>query len=167
MADRRGNVMNLKEDPVLGQYNKELKATQKYKAALLCCPVHVLLACACGDCPAKSVCVGGNPGSHLGIDHQTVVKLPNGLKRYTFRPYKTRFDGPCRELLEKFCEHFKLKLEVLDVNTYSAEAGDKTYTVHITPTDESLRFRRGGDVLGTPWYGKDSPLRLFKDSKRK
>ena len=30
-------------------------------------------------------------------------------------------------------------------------------TVYITPTEDSLRFRKCGNVIGRPWYGKDSP----------
>ena len=30
-------------------------------------------------------------------------------------------------------------------------------TVYITPTEDSLRFRKCGNVIGRPWYGKESP----------
>lgn len=149
-----------KNDPIYEQYEKELRTLDKYR--LKFCPVHILLGCACGGCPVKGSCVRCNPGSALGIDHQTVTKDEDGNRRFTFRPYKTGFGKEKRELLKEFCDYFKFKLEILDVNTYCAEVGDDTLTVHITPTDESLRFRRGGDVLGTPWYGKDSPLRRYK-----
>ena len=55
--------------------------------------------------------------------------------------------------LQNFCDYFKLKLEISDEVTYV----EGTYTVYITPTEDSLRFRKGGNVIGWPWYGKDSP----------
>lgn len=58
-------------------------------------------------------------------------------------------------------------MEVRDENTYCAEVEGRVYAVIISPTEESLRFRKGGNVLGTPWYGKDSPSKRFRDTYRK
>ena len=58
-------------------------------------------------------------------------------------------------------------MKVRDENTYCAEVEGLVYTVIISPTEESLRFRKGGNVLGTPWYGKDSPSKRFLDTYRK
>ena len=154
------------KDIIHETYLKEQKAINRFKHDF--CPMHVLLACACGDCPVKgNGCIGSNPGSALGIDHQTLrIDRANG-NHYVFRPYKTSFGGEKRELLERFCEYFKLKMEVRDENTYCAEVEGRVYTVIISSTEESLRFRKGGNVLGTPWYGKDSPSKRFRDTYRK
>ena len=117
------------------------------------CPASVLLGCACMECPLKVECVKCNPGSLLGVDHQTLTKDSEGNLRFTFRPYKASLYEERRRNLQDFCDYFKLKLEISEEVTYV----EGTYTVYITPTEDSLRFRKGGDVMERPWYGKDSP----------
>ena len=116
------------------------------------CPASVLLGCACMECPLKGECVKCNPGNLLGVDHQTLTKDSEGNWRFTFRPYKASLYEERRRNLQNFCDYFKLKLEISDEVTYV----EGTYTVYITPTEDSLRFRKGGNAMGRPWYGKDS-----------
>ena len=141
------------EDVIKSNYQKERTAFLRRRFRFGYCPASVLLGCACMECPLKGECVKCNPGSLLGIDHQTLTKDGEGNERFTFRPYKDTLSEQRRMALQSFCAYFKLKLEISDVVTY----GEGTYTVYITPTEDSLRFRKGGNVTGRPWYGKDSP----------
>lgn len=134
-------------------YQKEHKAFRQRRFRFRYCPASVLLGCACMGCPLKDKCVRCNPGSLLGIDHQTLTKDDEGNERFTFRPYKASLSERQIEALQDFCDYFKLKLEISDVVTYA----EGTYTVYITPTEESLCFRKNPNVIGFPWYGKDSP----------
>ena len=134
-------------------YQKERTAFLSKRYKFPYCPASVLLGCACTGCPIKGVCVGCNPCSLLGVDHQTITIDSEGNKRFTFRPYKASLFELRRENLRAFCDYFKLRLEISDEKTYPGD----TFTVYITPTEESPRFRKGGRVLGQPWYGKDSP----------
>lgn len=144
--------------PIKDQYKKEEEAFWSKRRSCPYCPMHVLLACACGDCPVEPRCVHGNPESALGINHQTLVDGPDGEKQFVFRPYKTSFSQETQDLLQCFCDYFKLKLEILDVNTYSEEVEGQTHTVRISTTNESLCFRGGRNFSRRPWYGKGSPL---------
>ena len=155
------------ETPIADQYKKEAEAFGKSRRSCVYCPMHVLLACPCGDCPVKPRCLNGNPGTALGIDHQTVVKGADGENQFVFRPYKTSFSQETQDLLRSFCDYFKLKLEILDVNTYCEEMEGRTYTVRISTTDESLCFRGGRNFSRRPWYGKDSPLDSFRKSVKR
>ena len=150
MNDTRDNVSN---------YQKERAAFQRRHFKFTYCPASVLLGCACMKCPLKGECVKCNPGSLLGVDHQTITEDSDGNSRFTFRPYKASLYEQRRKNLQRFCDYFKLRFEISDEVTY----GEDTYTVYITPTDDSPRFRRGGRVLGQPWYGKDSPHYRYRN----
>lgn len=152
-------------DEIFETYKKEQRAINRFKVQF--CPMHILLARACKECPAKDFCCGGNTGMWMGIDHQTLRKDGAKGARYVFRPYKNSFGKEKRANLEKYCDYFKLKLEIRDENTYRAEAEGRVYTVIISPTKESLRFRKGGEVIGTPWCGKDSPIERYREKYRK
>lgn len=147
-----------RENAIELNYKKERAAFLRRRFRFVYCPASVLLGCACMECPLKEKCVKCNPGNLLGIDHQTLTKDGQGNERYTFRPYKTSLDERRRKALEVFCAYFKLKLEITDEVTY----GEGTYTVHITPTEDSLRFRKGGNVIDRPWYGNDSPHHRYR-----
>ena len=134
-------------------YQKEHVAFLRRGFKFPYCPASVLLGCACMECPLKGECVKCNPGSLLGVDHQTLTKDSEGNWRFTFRPSKASLYEERIRNLQNFCDYFKLKLEISDEVTYV----EGTYTVYITPTEDSLRFRKGGNVIGRPWYGKDSP----------
>ena len=141
------------EDVINSNYQKEHVAFLRRGFKFPYCPASVLLGCACMECPLKGECVKCNPGNLLGVDHQTLTKDSEGNWRFTFRPYKASLYEERRRNLQNFCDYFKLKLEISDEVTYV----EGTYTVYITPTEDSLRFRKGGNVMGRPWYGKDSP----------
>ena len=140
------------ENTIESNYTKERSAFLRRRFRFVYCPASVLLGCACMECPLKEKCVKCNPGNLLGIDHQTLTKDDQGNERFTFRPYKTSLDDHQRKALEVFCAYFKLRLEITDEVTYR----EGTFTVHITPTEDSLRFRKGGNVIGRPWYGNES-----------
>ena len=139
-------------------YQKERVAFQRRHFKFAYCPASVLLGCACTGCPLKGACAKCNPGSLLGVDHQTITKDSEGNSRFTFRPYRASLGERQKENLHAFCGYFKLKLEISDEVTYEKN----TYTVYITPTEDSLCFRKGGRVLGQPWYGKDSPHHRYR-----
>lgn len=151
------------EDVIKSNYQKERTAFLRRHFRFGYCPASVLLGCACMECPLKSECVRCNPGSLLGVDHQTLTNDEDGKERFTFRPYKSSLGVDRVKALRDFCAYFKLKLEITEEVTY----GEGTCTVYITPTEESLRFRRRGNVLGKPWYGKDSPHRRHENSIRR
>ena len=140
-------------------YQKEHVAFLRRGFKFPYCPASVLLGCACMECPLKGECVKCNPGSLLGVDHQTLTKDSEGNWRFTFRPSKASLYEERIRNLQNFCDYFKLKLEISDEVTYV----DGTYTVYITPTEDSLRFRKGGNVTGRPWYGKDSPHYRYRN----
>ena len=143
-------------------YRRELAAFLRRGFKFPFCPASVLLGGACMDCPLKSDCVRCNPGNLLGIDHQTLTKDGEGNERFTFRPYRAAWGEGQRKALRDFCAYFKLKLEMSDEVTY----GEGTCTVYITPTEQSLRFRKRGSVMGQPWYGKDSPHDRYRNKVR-
>ena len=147
---------------IYSNYRKELAAFRRRGFKFPYCPASVLLGCACMECPLKNVCVRCNPGSLLGIDHQTLTNDEDGHERFTFRPYKASLGEERRKALTDFCAYFKLRLEITEEVTYV----EGTYTIYITPTDESLCFRKRGNVLGRPWYGKDSPHYRYRDTMR-
>ena len=141
------------EDVIKSNYQMERTAFRRRGFKFPYCPASVLLGCACMECPLKGECVKCNPGSLLGVDHQTLTKDSEGNLRFTFRPSKASLYEERIRNLQNFCDYFKLRLEISDEVTYV----EGTYTVYITPTEDSLRFRKGGNVMGRPWYGKDSP----------
>lgn len=144
-------------------YRKERAAFQRRGFKFPFCPASVLLGSACMKCPLKSACVRCNPRSLLGIDHQTLTTDDEGHERFTFRPYKVSLGEEQRKTLTDFCAYFKLRLEITEKVTY----GEGTYTVYIIPTEASLCFRKRGNVLGRPWYGKDSPHYRYRDTMRR
>ena len=89
-------------------YKKERAAFQRRHFKFTYCPASVLLGCACMKCPLKGECVKCNPGSLLGVDHQTITEDSDGNSRFTFRPYKASLYEQRRKNLQRFCDYFKL-----------------------------------------------------------
>lgn len=150
-------------DGILFSYKEEYARFSKSRLKFKYCPQSCLLGLACTGCPVRDLCVHCNPGSALGIDHQTISKNARGEKCFAFRPYLTSFGEERRKRLKEYCDFFKLDLEILDIVTY----GKGTLTVYITPGKDSLQFRGGGSFFGTPWYGKDSPHARYREAMRK